>query len=212
MSPHAGPRRSLFDTWALFYDLPLLQRTTYRPVHDAVLKMIGQRKPQAVLDVGCGTGQLATRVRRTLPAARVVGCDYAHKMLSQAAERSGAPVWVQGDAGRLPFRDQRFDCLLSTDAFHWFPDQAAALDEFRRVLKPGGYLILALVNPRASALSAITRVGSRFVGAPFYWPTRSALRDALHAAGFRVHAQHGVFRVPGFVLLPAVVTIAERPE
>jgi ubiquinone/menaquinone biosynthesis C-methylase UbiE len=208
----AGPRRSLFDAWALFYDLPLLQHTTYRPVHDAVLEMLRERTAHSVLDVGCGTGQLATRVQRALPSARVVGCDYAHKMLSQAARRSSESLWVQGDAGRLPFRDQCFDCLLSTDAFHWFPDQAAALEEFRRVLRPGGCLMLALVNPRASLLSTITRVGSRFMGAPLYWPTRSELRDELHAAGFTVRAQHGVFRLPGFVLLPAVVTIAERPE
>lgn len=181
-------------------------------MHDAVLEAVRRRRPRAVLDVGCGTGQLTARIRQASPVDRVVGCDYALEMLTHARGRDGAVLWVEGDAGCLPFQDGQFDCAVSTDAFHWFPDQSAAIGELRRVLEPGGCLMLALVNPRAAFLGTVTRAASRFVGAPLYWPTQRELRARLHAGGFRVISQRSVFRLPGLVLFPAVLTIAERVE
>ena len=62
-----GPSRRLFDVWSTFYDLPLVQRLTYQPVQDAVVAALRPHEPRRVLDVGCGTGLLATRLRPRLP-------------------------------------------------------------------------------------------------------------------------------------------------
>jgi len=132
-------------------------------------------------------------------------------MLRTAAEISSRIAWVQADAGALPFADHAFDTILCTEAFHWFPDQPAALSEFRRVLEPGGRALLALVNPVSPMLTELTRAGSRLLGAPLFWPTAARMRQMVEAAGLRVASQRRVFRIPGFPLLPAVLTIAERP-
>src|SRR5262245_15517345 len=116
-----GARRGFFDAWSRIYDLPLLQLATYRPVHNAVLPAIGE--PHVVLDIGCGTGQLATRIKRARPRTHVVGCDFSAGMVRQAAARSRAVRWTRGDAARLPFHNGTFDAVVSTEAFHWFPDQ-----------------------------------------------------------------------------------------
>ncbi|HLK10265.1 MAG TPA: methyltransferase domain-containing protein, partial [Candidatus Binatia bacterium] len=119
----AGPASWLFDAWSLVYDLPLIQRFTYRPVHAAVLRVLGRHEPlRRVLDVGCGTGLLSDQIAREHPATRVVGCDFSLGMLRRAAAaRDGGAVWVRGDALRLPFRDTTFDALVCTEALHWFP-------------------------------------------------------------------------------------------
>jgi ubiquinone/menaquinone biosynthesis C-methylase UbiE len=208
--PNNGPNRWFFDAWSRIYDFPLVQLATYRPVHSAVLQALRGRPCRRVLDLGCGTGQLAARLQLELHDAHVVGCDFSAGMLRQARVRTRTVRWIQGDAGRLPFRAGVFDAIVSTEAFHWFPDQDAALAECFRVLAPDGRLLLALVNTPAALVSEVIHAGSRLVGEPFYWPTVQQMRTQVEAAGFRVEQQRRVFRLPGF-LLPPVLTCAVRP-
>jgi SAM-dependent methyltransferase len=207
-----GPERRFFDLWSAFYDFPLVQRLTYRPVHDAVLDVLRRSSPRRVLDVGCGTGLLATRLRRELDGAHVVGCDFSGGMLRHATAREPALAWVQGDALHLPFRAASFEAILSTESFHWFPDPDAALGEFFRVLAPRGRVLIALVNPPLELVSRAARLASRLAGEPFEWPTRERMRARAEAAGFRVEAQRRILRIPLGVLLPPVLTVCVRPE
>jgi len=227
-----GPPRGFFDVWSRVYDHPVLQWMTYRPVHDAVLRALRRRPPQSVLDLGCGTGQLLARIAGELRPRRLAGCDYSSGMLTHAAERlrdgSAVPVQVGGtstpaahgatpaglalvcgDALRLPFASGAFDAVVSTEAFHWFPDQDAALAEIARVLRPDGTLLLGFVNPPLAVIGDVFRIGSRLLGAPLRWPTPAALRRRVEAAGFAVTGQRRILRVPGF-LLPPVLTEARR--
>ena len=206
----AGPERALFDLWSMFYDLPFVQRAVYRAPHDAVLDELREHACRSVLDVGCGTGILAARLRHELNGARVVGCDFSRGMLAHGRARDRRTAWVSGDAGRLPFRDASFDAVVSTEAFHWFPDQRAALAEFRRLLRPGGRLLLALVNPRLAVTGRLLALVSRVVGEPFTWRTRREMCRMIAAAGFHVEAQHTLFRVPAGLLFPPVLTVATR--
>jgi ubiquinone/menaquinone biosynthesis C-methylase UbiE len=204
-----GADRGFFDVWSRIYDLPWVQRATYRPVHNAVLQVLRGAHCRRVLDVGCGTGQLVFRMHQDLPHSRIVGCDFSAGMLRRATARCDDGNWVQGDATHLPVRDGAFDALTCTEAFHWFPDQDAALAEFARVLAPGGHLLVALVNTPVALLGALLHTGSRLVGQPFYWPTREQMRARVEQAGFRVERQQRILRVPGF-LLPPVLTHAVR--
>jgi ubiquinone/menaquinone biosynthesis C-methylase UbiE len=206
-----GPDRWLFDLWSHFYDAPVVQRLTYRPEHDAVLSALRRAAPSRVLDVGCGTGLLASRIRRELPRAAVVGCDFSQGMLARAAQSARASALVQGSATALPFRDGSFDALVSTEAFHWFPDQGAALREFFRVLAPMGRLLVSLINPPLEVVSRTASGVSRLLGEPASWPTRARMRTKVEGAGFRVVSQRLVFRLPLTLLLPSVLTVAARP-
>jgi SAM-dependent methyltransferase len=205
-----GPRRWLFDVWSLFYDVPLVQRMVYRAPQDAVVAELRAAGARDVLDVGCGTGLLAARLRRELRGVRIVGCDFSAGMLAQARRHDARAAWVRGDAGRLPFRDGAFDAIVSTEAFHWFPDPHAALRELARVLRPDGRLLVALVNPRFAATGRIMHLASRLVGEPFRWPTAAAMRAMVRGAGFRVDRQTRLFRLPGALLIPPVLTVATK--
>jgi ubiquinone/menaquinone biosynthesis C-methylase UbiE len=206
-----GPNRWFFDAWSRIYDLRLVQQATYRPVHDVVLRALRESRTRRILDIGCGTGQLAGRLHEEFPTTAIVGCDFSAGMLERAAARTGAINWVRGDAGRLPFHDGVFDAVVSTEAFHWFPDQDGTLRELHRVLRPGGRLLLALVNTPSALLSEVMHAGSRLMGEPFYWPTTAQMRRRVESAGFEVERQRRIFRLPGF-LLPPVLTQAVRPR
>ena len=207
-----GAQRAFFDLWSRFYDLPPVQWVTYWPVHAAVLRSLRTGHAASVLDVGCGTGQLTARIVRELPGARVIGCDYSSGMLGQARARSAAVGWAQADAGELPFRDGAFDAVVSTEAFHWFPDQDRALGEFFRVLVPGGRLLLALASSPARWVGAAIRAGSGVLGEPFHWPTAEDLRMRVEAAGFVVAGQEHIARLPGGILFPPLLTTAGKPR
>lgn len=211
MADRRGPDRWVFDLWSRFYDAPWVQRLTYRAEQEAVLRELGRAVPDSVLDVGCGTGLLTGRIRHELRRPRTVGCDFSAGMLRRAARNHPGLALVRGDAMRLPFRDGSFDAVVSTEAFHWFPDQDAALRELFRVLAPKGRMLIALVNPSAEWLSRASRLASLVMGEPFFWPTRGRLRRHVEAAGFRVEEQRTIFRLPAPLVLPCVLTVASRP-
>lgn len=207
-----GVQPRFFDAWSAFYDLPPVQWATYWPVHDVIVAALARTRPRRILDVGCGTGQLSARLAREHPHAAVTGVDFSAGMLRHASARTGAALWVRGDAGRLPFGDATFDALVSTEAFHWFPDQQRAAAELFRVVAPGGTVLVALVNSPARVVADGLHAVSRLVGEPFYWPTSADLRACFARAGFEVTRQQRIFRFPGGLLLPPVLTIAVRPS
>jgi len=211
MAERSGPRPGFFDLWSHVYDAPLVQRLTYRPEHDAVLRVLGRIAHARVLDLGCGTGLLADRIERQLPRATVVGCDFSRGMLGQARSNTEGVSLVQGSALELPFADARFDAVVSTEAFHWFPDQDAALREIFRVLVPKGRLLVSLVNPPLEIVSRAARRMSQLAGEPARWPTRARMRRCVEEAGLQVESQRTVLRLPVTFVLPAVLTVASRP-
>jgi len=206
VSEAGGPRRAFFDVWSRVYDLPPVQAAIYHPVHDAVLDELRAHPARRILDVGCGTGDLTARLRAELTTELVAGCDFSAGMLEQAAARTRAVRWLQGDATRLPFTDATFEAVLSTEAFHWFPDPDAALREFRRVLGPGGRLLVALVNVRVPTTSRLVHAGSKALGQPAHWPTRAEMAERVRDAGFTVERQKRILRLGG-LLIPTVLTV-----
>lgn len=110
-------------------------RETYRRLHP-------WRKAW-ILDVGCGTGLLLDRLREERSGSRLVGVDACGAMLQVARDRRSEGVaWIEGLAEALPFADERFDVVLSTNAFHFIRRPSAALREFSRLLRPGGWLYI----------------------------------------------------------------------
>jgi len=130
-------------------------------MHRIVLRLMKQvwdgNWPSRILEVGCGTGGFAARLRRQYDGSMDL-CDVASEGLSYARRRGLSRV-VQGDAKSLPYADAAYDCVLSLDVLVHFPPgvETDALDEFVRVLKPGGFLIL-----RVSALDMLRSQHSEF--------------------------------------------------
>ncbi len=101
-------------------------------------------RPDArVLDLCCGTGDMAFALRRHSrnPSAEILGADFSHAMLKRARGKSiepSAPAWIEADALSLPFPGEHFDLVTSAFGFRNLADYNAGLREILRVLRPGG--------------------------------------------------------------------------
>ena len=118
-----------------------------------------------VLDVACGTGDLAGAFDRA-GAARVVGLDFTPEMLAEARRKFAAsPIeWVRGDAMALPFRPGSFDVVSIAFGLRNVVDSGGALREFHRVLRPGGRLaVLEFAMPEGGIWGRLGRLFIRRV-------------------------------------------------
>lgn len=100
-----------------------------------------------LVDLGCGTGANLPMLRESVgPEGSVFGLDFSPLALRFARDEIGlSQVHLsQGDAMRLPLRDGCADCVTMLDVLEHLPDDACALGEVRRVLRPGGALILSV--------------------------------------------------------------------
>lgn len=190
---------SFFDRLALAYDQQELQRFAYRPTHDAVMSALDGVRPSRVVDLGCGTGQLTSRLIERFPHATVVGVDLSPGMLARAADRLGTvgparPAIVRADAQRLPFAPASIDLVVCTESFHWYPDQAGTLGGLADVLRPGGRLVVASVAMVTGLGEHLLRRVTTLGGQPVRALAPAQLRRLLEETGFVVESQRRLVR------------------
>lgn len=113
-----------------------------------------------VLDIGCGPGHVPLMLVAMLPEADVVGVDLSREMLKIAEEHRAASAHPErvgfelGDAKGLDYPDASFDTVCSNTILHHIPDPRPFLREVRRVLKPGGALLVRdLFRPPTAAIA-----------------------------------------------------------
>lgn len=134
-------RATLFAQVADLYDdvRPNYPDTLY----DVLAAATGALDDQRALDLAAGTG-LATRALR-MRNARVVATDISVGMLATLRRRASAVPVVAARGERLPFRSGVFDIAVCATAWHWV-ETASAVEEIRRVVRPGGHLALWWAN------------------------------------------------------------------
>jgi SAM-dependent methyltransferase len=157
---------------------------------------------QALLDVGCGTGNAALAAARR--GARVTGVDPAQRLVSVAAERANeegldARFLVAG-AEELPFEAGSFDAVVSVFAVIFAPDGERAVSELLRVTRPGGRIALSCwrgVSPLGRAIAVVERrLGEAGMERPRHpgaieWNDPDAVRAALGRSGATVEILDG---------------------
>lgn len=129
-----------------FYDLLSLV-TGASKLHSRLVEQAGLAGGQRVLEIGCGTGNLSVRAKRTEPGIELVGSDPDPLALTRArrkARRLTGISFERGYSQRLPYPDASFDRMLSSLMLHHLDDdtKVATAAEVARVLRPGGSLHL----------------------------------------------------------------------
>ncbi len=168
---------------------------------DEVLTGLLDLGGKRVLDVGCGTGVSAFAFKGAFPDDQVVGLDISRPMVRIARRRDlqGRCTFVVGDACHLPLADASVDVVAGHSFLYLVPDRAGALREIRRVLRPGGRLVLLEPHRQgwSTDLSSLRRVagdlGLRFAFTMLCWRVA-----ATASGGFRPGDLEGLFADHGF--------------
>ena len=113
-----------------------------------VIKMVGDTKPNSILDIATGTGDLAIQFAESTNAEKIVGLDLSEGMLSIAKKKvSGKPIsqkieFIQGDSEALPFEENTFDAITVSFGIRNFENLEVGLSEILRVLKSNGIFVV----------------------------------------------------------------------
>jgi len=183
-----------------------------RAAWDRILDLVlAGRSALDALDAGCGTGFLSFELAAR--GHRVTGIDFAPAMLAEArrkaAARGAAIRFEEADAEQLPFAPRSFDLVISRHLLWTLPHPEAAIDEWLRVLRPGGRLVIVdgqfdaagPVAPGSARASAeYAAVGEQL---PFYG---GRAREEIEA----VLAAHGLGHVGGDSLRDLVAAQSQR--
>jgi len=199
-----------------------------------VVAAVAEATPGRVLEVGCGTGELAARVSAEL-GCEVVAIDLSPRMVQLARER-GVDARI-GDVQELAFADGEFDVVIAAWMLYHVPDLDRGLSEIRRVLRPVGRLVAATygegnlrelwellgdTNTRPHSFTTeraarrlepyFARVEFRDASGEVCFPSSDAVREFVGASIRRSHLADSVPKLPGpfFARASQAVFVAER--
>ena len=116
----------------------------HRPVGEQAIELMPIPIDARVLDVGCGSGWATRLMAEKALGGRLVGIDIADEMIKLARETSTSFSNVEfhvASAERLPFGDGEFTHAFSMESLYYYADMLTALQEIKRVLKPGGLFV-----------------------------------------------------------------------
>jgi ubiquinone/menaquinone biosynthesis C-methylase UbiE len=152
-----------------------------------VFRHVGGVQGKTVLDVGCGTGLYSIRLSES--GADVTAVDISLKMIEIArrkAQDRGQYIWYdEADMAKLPYENRTFDMVVSITALEFAADPLLALMEMARVLRPGGKLVVGVLNndsPWADARRERAKREASIYGTAHFFSS-SDLRLLFHRTG-----------------------------
>lgn len=173
---------SFFDLVAPLYGKP--RRRTYKTLQK-IERAVQFNGADVVVDVGGGGGALASLIKKS--AAHTVVVDPSRKMIAQC--RKQGVLGLVGSAEDIPLSDESVDKVLLVDSFHHVGGQVRAVQEARRILKPGGQAVLVEFNPNTWGGAAISFMEWVLnMDSTFHAPMELATFFA--AGGFKTRIEH----------------------
>jgi ubiquinone/menaquinone biosynthesis C-methylase UbiE len=179
--------RAEFDSWAADgRDKGMEERHWHTAKH--ALGRMPIEEGDTVLDLGCGSGYAARALREAKDAGRAYGLDGAPEMVRNARAYTDDPrvSYVGGDFQSLPFDDDSIDHAFSMEAFYYASDPVGALEELRRVIRPGGTFYCA-VNYFEESVH--THEWQESISIDMTLWSYEQYREAFREAGFHVAEQ-----------------------
>ncbi len=168
MLSHKSLIQSVFSSVASKYDLmnDLMSFGIHRLWKQEFVQKVVKKPNFVYLDIACGTGDIAAKLREKNPNSTVIAMDPNPEMLQKGKEKQADKgrfgiTWKEGSAEAIPLEDNSVDVITISFGFRNVSDKEAALKEFIRVLKPGGqFLCLEFSKVEHSFLEYIYRIYS----------------------------------------------------
>jgi len=138
--------KQYFSSWSSNYDWKLFQFWMKR-FQKPIVKILDQTRPATLLDISCGTGEFLKELTQLKPKYTLYGADITQGMLDKARKKLPPSIHLSlADVHHLPFKDNYFDYVTNTEAFHHFENQTKALQEMVRITKKNGKMIIVDIN------------------------------------------------------------------
>jgi ubiquinone/menaquinone biosynthesis C-methylase UbiE len=167
-----------YDRWSRVWSLA---RYTNREIYRTALALLDDRH----VDVGCGTGLMSAML--AAQGRQVVGVDLSAAMIAQARRSSGSSAtFIEADAENLPIASSSVDAVVNLISLHHYPDPSRAIAEFRRVLRPGGRLVLIAFDRNSHYITVAQRTNRwiKWIAGTSWQKTSAEVQGLLRDAGF----------------------------
>ncbi len=165
MAHDRNPQRAQMADESMVRNLAFQARAIW-PQEAALFRRYPLPPAARVLDVGCGTGEIASRLAEAMPGATLLGLDVLESTVALARARHAALAprlsFARGDAYALAFPDASFDLVVCRHVLQAIPEPERAVAEMRRVTRPGGWLHLLLEDYDLIQASPASEALARF--------------------------------------------------
>jgi ubiquinone/menaquinone biosynthesis C-methylase UbiE len=135
-----------FNDWSKKYDKSILQFLVFRNSHDMFIRnLLQDNRPFRILDVGCGTGEFALKLKGNKKDANIYGVDISTDMIKVAKGKTKFNKDMDfrvGDVEDMPYDNNYFDYITCAHSFHHYPNKRKAIREMYRVLKDNGKVMI----------------------------------------------------------------------
>lgn len=178
-----------------------------RAANATALDLLPVAPGDALLEIGCGHGETLAKLARRASGGVVAGIDPSDVMVRLAARRLRREIGLgraevrQAEAARLPYPDARFDAVLAVHVLYFWPEPTMELREIRRVLRPGGTLLLGFRPDGSEARASLP-------GSAYHLRSTCEVEKLLRETGFE--AVRVVESAPGTPPFVCVIGCAAR--
>lgn len=181
-----------------------------RLINQLTLEKLAVSEGDAILELGMGNGFFVKDIVSVHPSVQYTGCDYSQTMIAAAEDMNreriekGQATFRHATADKLPFADSSFNKVMGVNIIYFWPDPSVELAEIKRVLHPGGKLIIGIRPKHAMISMPFTKYG-------FTMYSKEELVDLLEANSFSVtdvlEQQEPAFEMGGNTIRPESLVV-----
>lgn len=200
--------QNIWDFWAGRYEKLWVQKYSLKPTRDLVIMELKKhiklnQKQKCLLDVGCGTGQLLLDIQEQLGYLNITltGIDSSAKMIAVAQKKLIKAKLQISNALDLPFSANQFDLLTCCHSFPYYKDKLKALKEFKRVVKPGGFLFLIQASENSIYDKLVMQL-VKLTTSPADYPSKVHIKEMVGKTGFILLEQK---RLESKFFMPSII-------